>query len=256
MQLLRISCLAVLFVGLTACPAPKQKALPPPQLKLQGTLLVVNNRVLPDPAVQHMLQPYRQKVQAEMSEVIARADVPLTRKQPEGAMGNLVVDAMREAASDSTGQPVDLAFTNAGGVRNDLGAGPITMGSVFEVMPFDNTIVVFELTGEALQKTLNSVAGRGGDPVSGVRMAIERGRATDILIDGKALDLKAKYRIATNDYVFDGGGHFGGLHEAEKVVRTGVLLRDALISEIRKRSQKDGVLHPLVDGRMRRLESR
>lgn len=256
MRNLCIASLSLLALSLSACPAAKQKQPEKPQLDFHGTLLAIDKSVQPDPAIQQMIQPYSQKVQAEMSELIARADAPLTRTHPEGAMGNLIVDAMRDAATDSTGKPVDVAFTNAGGVRNDLGAGPITMGSIFEVMPFDNTIVVFELSGEALQKTLNSVAGRGGDPVSGLRMAIDRGQATDIIINGKALDLKAKYRVATNDYVFDGGGHFGGLREATKVVRTGVLLRDALIDEVRKRSQKDGVLHPQIDGRMRVLEAR
>ncbi len=251
-----ISVAALGSVYISACPVKAVPQKPASALETQGTLLAIDKSVPADPAIQQMIAPYAKKVSAEMSEVIAQAETALTRTHPEGKMGDLVVDAMRRAASDSTGKAVDIAFTNAGGVRNDIGAGPITMGSVFEVMPFDNTIVVFELTGEALQKTLDSVAGRGGDPVSGMRMAVERGRAVDVQIAGKPLDPKAHYRVATNDYVFDGGGHFGGLREASKVVRTGVLLRDALIDEIRQRSQKDGILRVQLDGRMRVKEAK
>lgn len=246
-----LSLLLLSFVGCrTSPPAEPSK----PQITIDGTSLAVNDSVPPDPSVQAMLAPFTEQVAAEMKQTIATADAALTRDRPEGAMGNLVVDAMRKAAADSTGKPVDVAFTNAGGVRNDLPAGVITLGSVFEVMPFDNTIVVFELSGEALQKTLNSVAGRGGDPVSGLRMRISKGNAVDVVIGGKALDPEGHYRVATNDYVFDGGGRFGGLHEAKRVVRTGVLLRDALVAEIQRRNKRDGSLRPLVDGRMQKRE--
>ncbi|MFH1807322.1 MAG: 5'-nucleotidase C-terminal domain-containing protein [Pseudomonadota bacterium] len=222
-----------------------------PELPVEGTSLAVDDRFPPAADVERLIASYRGEVEAEMLVAVATAPVAITRGRPEGTLGNLIADSIRTAAERNTGQPVDLAFSNAGGVRNDIPAGKVTVGTLFEVMPFDNSIVVFELSGEDLQRTLDSLAARGGDPMSGARYLLKDGRAQDLTIGGRPINPKGRYRVATNDYVFDGGGRIAGLDRATRVVRTGVLLRDALIDQVRELSRGDGTLQLSVDGRIR-----
>ncbi len=246
----------LLLLGLAACRSDGEVRPTRPAPELSGTILAVDDKLPPDPELEALIAPYRVAVEAEMRELVATAPAPIERRNPEGPLGNLVADAIRAGGAEATGKPVDLAFNNSGGIRNNIPAGPITVGTLFEVMPFDNSIVVFELKGESLQRTLDSAAGRGGDPISGGRLVISRGAATQVTIGGRPLDPERTYRVATNDYVFDGGGRFGGLKDASKVVRTGVLLRDALIEHVRRVTNAEGQLIVAVDGRVQKQEQR
>jgi len=220
-------------------------------LDLNTTSIAVDGRLPAAADVEQLVAPYRTEVEREVKQVLARAPQVIDSGRPEGALGNLLADAMRDAAGEATGTRVDIAFTNSGGIRNAIPAGDVTVGTIFEVMPFDNSIVVFDLPGTALKSMLDSMAARGGDPISGVRYAIQHSRANQIEVAGKPLDEKAIYRVATSDYVFDGGGRYAGMHAASRVVRTNVMMRDALIDKVSALAKADGTLTVSADGRIR-----
>lgn len=184
--------------------------------------------------IQQKLVAPRQSVEAEMQEVLGESARELTRGKPESLLGNMIVDMMREEAGELTGKPVDVAFTNLGGLRANLPKGPLTRGSVLEVMPFDNAIVVFELSGADLEEVLARMALRGGDPVSGVQYRLENQKALNIRVGGQPLDPARTYRVCTNDYIMDGGGKYESLKRAKNVNRTGVGIRDTLVSHIQR----------------------
>lgn len=182
-----------------------------------------------DSAVQFMLQPYADSVNSSMNTVIAQLAVDVDKRQPESTLGNLMADAMKVIGEKYYNTNIDASLVNYGGIRiPSVKAGAITRGKVFEMMPFDNIIVLQKLKGTVLKEFLDHVAGRGGWPVSGITMQIKNKKAENIMIGGKALDLNVVYTIANSDYVANGGDDCAMLRTIPQL-NNGFLFRDALI---------------------------
>ena len=182
-----------------------------------------------DSFLQVMLQPYADSVNSSMNAVIAQLAVDVDKRQPESTLGNLMADAMKVIGEKYYKTTIDASLVNYGGIRiPSVKAGAITRGKVFEMMPFDNIIVLQKLKGTVLKEFLDHVAGRGGWPVSGITMQIKNKKAENIMIGGKALDLNAVYTIANSDYVANGGDNCEMLRTIPQL-NNGFLFRDAII---------------------------
>jgi 2',3'-cyclic-nucleotide 2'-phosphodiesterase (5'-nucleotidase family) len=182
-----------------------------------------------------MIQPYRQEVDRTMNEVVGFAPVALEKKQPEGTLGNFMADALLERARAVFLVPVDAAVVNFGGIRlNQLPAGPVTNGKIFELMPFDNLLVLQKLKGDVLQRFLNLTAARGGWPVAGITLEIRGQEAIRVRIGGRPLDTAAVYTIANSDFVANGGDNADMLRGLPQI-SNGYLVRDALFDHIKNR---------------------
>jgi 2',3'-cyclic-nucleotide 2'-phosphodiesterase (5'-nucleotidase family) len=171
----------------------------------------------------------------------------------ESTLGDLVTDAMRAESK------ADLAFTNSGGLRADLPAGVITKGSVYEVIPFDNTLVVVKLTGVEVRGMLEEGLGHGRvSQQSGLRYRFDLSRPPGrrllsvSLRDSSALDDARTYFVVVNNFMATGGDNYDTLARAKEQTDTGVLMRDALEHFIAERT-KDGPLDVRTDGRIERV---
>lgn len=228
----------------------KQRADPTGEVETEGRILALDRRVPAAEDLEARLETPRHDVEAEMTQIVGRAARKLTRGKPEGLLGNFVCDVMRLHAQEITGQEVHMAWSNLGGLRADLPAGDLTVGSVLEVMPMDNAIVVFELKGVDVQGVLDRSASHGGDPVSGVRYRVDGRKAVDVLIAGAPLDVEKTYRLATNDYIIDGGGKYESVNKAKNVNRTGVLIRDAMLHAIQEETRAGREIDARIEGRV------
>ncbi len=160
-----------------------------------------------DTAIVALIAPYKQQLDAVMNEVIAYSAEELHKAQPESGLGNLMADIIHEGAAQHYAQAIDFGVVNYGGIRlSTLPAGPITRGKVFELMPFDNKVVVLKVKGDVVQQLFDRMAVRGGWPISkSVQFTIHNDQPEDIIIGGAPLDLNRIYRIAISDFVANGG---------------------------------------------------
>ncbi|MBN1504184.1 MAG: 5'-nucleotidase C-terminal domain-containing protein [Candidatus Eisenbacteria bacterium] len=211
--------------------------------------------VEPDKATAAVVDSYSRKFAAEIDRVVAVASVPISTGRQESALGNLVADVMREAAG------VDMAFTNAGGIRAGLDAGPVTIGEIFRILPFDNTIVTMYLTGEQVRKLLEEgTSSRGVVQVSGLRFSCRQDdpageRVKSIwLEDGTPLSPSGRYLVATNDFMAAGGDRFTTFKEGDTIRNTQVLVRDSVISSMEKIQLAGGQVTPPSLGRVELLQ--
>ena len=125
---------------------------------------------------------------------------------------------------------VDVAFMNSGGIRiPDLPAGPITQGKVYELMPFDNLMVLIKMKGSLLKQYLDTLAANDGIIESGITMQITNKTAQQVMIGGKPLDLNADYIIAHSDYVVINTSMLKNIKRSTN----GYLLRDAILDYIK-----------------------
>lgn len=188
-----------------------------------------------------LLQPYADSVNKSMLGIIAVAEIDLEKKQPEGTLGNVMVDAMLAKAKQAYKIPVDAAFINYGGIRLPvIPQGNITRGKVFELAPFDNDIVIQKLSGKVLQVFLNHISEKGGWPAAGITWQIKDKAAVNILVNGQPLNETEDYTVAMVDYVANGGDDCVMLRPIPQK-SIGYVLRDALIeyfSELHTQGKK------------------
>ncbi|HEX6914358.1 MAG TPA: 5'-nucleotidase C-terminal domain-containing protein [Chitinophagaceae bacterium] len=200
--------------------------------ELRYTQYAVNSNEGEDSFLLKMLAPYKDSLVKTMNRVIGFSLEPVYERSA-ASIGNFITDAMKEQATERFGRKVDLAIMNSGGIRSYLPAGDITIGKMYELMPFDNMLVIQELPGSVLQQLFERAAGAGGWPVSGVTMNIVNRKAENIQVGGKPLELERKYVVAISDYLANGGDQCPMLRTVPQQ-NVGYLFRDALIEYVQK----------------------
>lgn len=197
--------------------------------KLQYSQYRITPQQAPDSGLLVMLSPYRDSVNRSMNDVLATLEVALEKKQPEGPLGNLLADALLTMAREKFATRVDAAVINYGGIRiTQVAAGPMTRGKVFELMPFDNLLILQKLPGSVLQQFLDLTAARGGWPFAGITYVIRDKKATEVRVGGEPLDPAREYVLANSDYVANGGDNADMLRPIPQITN-GYLMRDAII---------------------------
>lgn len=203
--------------------------------EVSGTVLPVRPGEGEDQGVERVLRPYRDSIATEMSAPLCRTPRAYgTRGLRDGdtPLGDFVTDALREPAH------ADIAIQNVGGIRAGIPKGEVTVGDLYRVLPFDNRIVVVEMKGWQVRKLLDFIArriGKGGfAQVSGVRFVIRRDRASNIHVDGKPLDGNRTYRVATIDFLYDGGDGYTAFSKAGPAEDTGLGQREAAIEFLQR----------------------
>lgn len=192
----------------------------------------INQTVQTDATVASIIKPYGDSVNKSMNDVIGVTEAALDKAQPEGALGDFMVDAYFAMAKIKYNQQVDGAVMNFGGIRlTQLAAGNITRGKVFELMPFDNLLILQKMKGSVLQQFLDLVAGRGGWPLANITMQIKDKKAVNVMIGGQPLDPQKEYTIANSDFVANGGDNADMLRAIPQQTN-GYLMRDAIIDYI------------------------
>lgn len=197
------------------------------------------------------LQPVKQKIDKEMDVVIGKAAENMIAGKPESLLSNFNADVYRQTASDFLKFQADVGIVNLGGLRTQINMGDITVRKVFELMPFENELVIVWLKGNKLNELLQSFAAIGGQGVSGVRFEIKNSKAENITVGGIPLDSEKTYTIATNDYLAAGNDKMPQLAQNEKTVFTGIKIRDMLLAYIKAETAKGNVIQSKLDGRIK-----
>ena len=206
--------------------------------------------IAPDPEVQRIVDEANAAVAPIKNEVVGRTNVDLTRVQvpsdPPGGesnLGDVATDSMNWRADQLEGA-VDFAFTNAGGIRADILAGDITYGEVVEAFPFQNVLTTTTLTGAQVEDVLEQGASGqfGMVQVSGLRFTYapnqpvgSRVASVTVAATGQPLDPNATYRVATNDFMYNGGDNYTTFQQgANPVIYSDQLLYDVLTEYVRQ----------------------
>jgi len=215
----------------------------------------VDKEIKEDAALAALLQPYVDKVDAVLNDVIGNATAPFlnddTRKM-ETAIGDMVADSMLWYAN-SQNLGVDFAFQNGGGIRTSLGDGDIQKRTIYEVLPFDNSVMTVTLKGSDVQALFDYIpetVGHGANPQvsEGVSFTIDTaaGTVSDVLINGSPIDPNKEYVIATNSYLVSGGDGYKMFKNNIASYDSSLMQRDAFIDYVQFLG---GTITPEVKGR-------
>jgi 5'-nucleotidase len=212
-----------------------------------------------------LIEHYRPFAAAVIARPVSKSagPIPMQRNAAgESALGDLIADGMLEAARSVAGR-VDVAFTNSGGIRNDLvpsaAGGVITFGDVFNVLPFGNVVIVKTMTGDAIARLLDQQfvgSSRVLQPSSGFSYEWDstkpegsRVNRASIRIDGEPLVATEQYRVATLDFIWNGGDQFTIAAESSDPVAVGTDV-DVFVAYLGKHSP----VSPGPQNRIRRVQ--
>lgn len=201
---------------------------------------------LEDAAYLEVLAPISAELDREMNVVIGYAPEDMEVHAPECKMLNWATDALYAKAQQYYPGEVHFAVVNIGGMRTPWKAGDITRRHIFELMPFDNELVVLTLSGEDVIDLCQVFATDGGQGVSGLRMVAEDKQLADVTIHGEPVQKDAYYHVATSDYLAGGTDHMIPLTHATEIWRSNLKIRDLYLDYV----QEVKTVTATIDGRM------
>ncbi len=214
------------------------------------TAVAASQTLQPDPEIAAIVESRRAEAEKYTSRVVGTIKNDLDNPRDECGLGNMITDGILEYGRQQ-GWRTDVAFYNAAGVRAPLKAGPVTYGQLYQVLPFENTIVNVDLTGAQLKEVFEDASGRAGRLQIGGGKWVYRflnnpsERVLEATIGGAALDLARLYHVATIDYLLLGGdGHtwFGK--------GTNVVYGDIEVDAVAAYMTAHSPLDPKVEGRI------
>lgn len=219
-------------------------------------LLPVDDSVTPVAGIQAVIDTYNASLKDMMNVVVGETQTALDGAREnvrtrETNLGNLVADIMRH------GVGADIAFGNGGGIRASIAQGKVTVGDVFTVLPFDNTLVLIEVTGEQILQALEVGVGKypaqlgGFLQISGMSFVFdpskpEGQRVVSAKVGDAALDPARKYKLAVNDFMAAGGDGYVMFMDAKVLANTGEMLRDVAVRYF----QAVKTVNPQIEGRI------
>lgn len=243
---------ALLLLGTLACKVPKPS--------ITGSSNMVVSQQPADTAWFNWLTIYSDSLHKTMNGIIGKTDTSWNIARPNSNLGNLITDCLIDYGNhylhDSLKYALpEIALMNTGGIRTSLPSGNITLYNLFEVLPFENEMVLVKCRGSLLDSIVQYTALRGGEPFSKLTYSLHKlseknFSATHILCNNKPIKSDQYYWIVTNDYLANGGDGFFQFLNADKKIFTRIKIRDAVKKVLETESFYMGKIQPRNERRI------
>lgn len=195
-------------------------------LSISGTKLSLNQESSEKQEVSRFISPFKDSMDRAMNQVLAESSVSMEVGRPSSLLGNWASDALfvHETRAVKLSEPI-FCLLNTGGIRSSLGQGEVTLGDIFRIMPFENSVVWIRLPISTLEKIQNYLQLSGGEPISNA--AMRQGKLT---VNG-VTEKTAYFWVITTDYLANGGDRMDFFQDAIERIDKKTLLRDVFIEE-------------------------
>ena len=203
-----------------------------------------------NPQLTALIASYKTRMEAEIRDTVGVAAQTLRKGFPQSLLSNFTADAMQQMAEQLWGK-VDFSVMNMGGLRSTLNQGAITVGNVYEIYPFENRLVLLELSGKDVKVFFDFVASQGGQGLSGtVNLVVKKNKVESLKIDGKPLNKNKTYRIATIDYLAEGNDGMVVFQQAKHRETSNKLLRDWMVEYVKTLTANNIEINATLDNRI------
>ncbi len=204
---------------------------------------------LQNDAMDSLIAPYKAEKEASMNVVIGEVAETMEVGKPESKLTNLIADILLTEGRKYV-EDVDMAVTNVGGIRRTLFAGPITIGDVFEILPFDNSLLVLEYKGSDILALADAVAVKGGESIAGMTLTIRDGKAENVRVGGEEVDTARVYKVVSTDYLSWGNDQLEPLANYIKSTPLNMMMRDAMFDYVTCATIKGEKISSKLDNRI------
>ena len=251
MRVFYLSILSFCFV-LVACKTESNQ-------QKYGYNIEINQQVLSDSSIVKYYQPFKKNLEESLMNTPISYS-PETYKKNDGelnsTLSNMFADATYEMSNPvfnkMSGENIDIVLLNNGGIRSIISKGNISEKTAFELMPFENSIVVLELSGLSIIKMIDYLRKvKLQHPISGLQITLNNDYSVnEVKINGVSIENEKKYYVATTDYLLEGGDKMYFLAETTKTTDINYKMRDILIDYFKKYD----TLKLKSDNRFRRIK--
>ena len=202
----------------------------------KSAVIGISTQIPDDTAIIRQIAPYKAKLQAEISQVIGESAVDMPKqKTGEYALGNWMADVYLEEAKTKFPK-AQIGLVASGGIRAGIQTGPFTIGNAFEIMPFENELVVLAIKGSVLSEIVAEHNKSKKLNFSGILVSLKSANST-ISLDGIITHPDSTYYLATSDYLANGGDNLTMLKKRTEIFYTKIKVRTAIIEHIQKLSE-------------------
>ena len=208
-----------------------------------GYNIEINQKVLSDSSIVKYYQPFKKILEESLMNTPISYS-PETYKKNDGelnsTLSNMFADATYEMSNPvfnkMSGKNIDIVLLNNGGIRSIISKGNISEKTAFELMPFENSIVVLELNGLSIIKMIDYLRKvKLQHPISGLQITLNNDYSVnEVKINGVDIENEKKYYVATTDYLLEGGDKMYFLAETTKTTDIHYKMRDVFIDYFKK----------------------
>jgi len=211
------------------------------QIKAQQE--AIDSTIVANKRIDSFINPFKNHLNKELDTPLANASSNLTKTDGElvSSLGNLMADICLTQANPifekRENKNIDFVLLNYGGIRAPIPKGNITARNAFEVMPFENELVVVELSGVKTEELLTYLATeKKAHPIANMSLKVtkEENQYSEVIINGNSFDETKNYFVLTSDYLQQGGDNMKFFSNPIKIYKTEYKLRNALIDYFKK----------------------
>tara|TARA_B110000305_G_C19442679_1_gene642891 strand:- start:970 stop:1707 length:738 start_codon:yes stop_codon:yes gene_type:complete len=230
-----------------------------------STIIVVDKNIPEQKFDEIELSKYRDSISKEMNKVINHSLITMEVGCPEGLLGDFISDLsilyIKKNFPENKFNP-DFCILNNGGFRNSLNKGSITIGDVFQIMPFDNYLLILEIKGNEMndlinyikEKSTTNISRKSGVPLSGIRVKISGDKVSRCMINNQMYDPLKTYKVLTTNYLASGGDNMDFFKNCKTMFNTKLLLRDVIIKYIEELGENNIKINTQFDGRVQIIQ--
>jgi len=195
-------------------------------LTLSGTKVPLNIDSNEKQEVSSFISPFKDSMDRAMNLILAESSVSMEVGRPSSLLGNWASDALfvNQTRTVKLSEPI-FCLLNTGGLRSSIGKGPVTLGDIFRIMPFENNVVWLRLPISSLDKIEYYLQQSGGEPISNASMFQGRFSVNNVTEETKFV------WVITTDYLANGGDRMDFFQDAVERNDKKTLLRDIFIEE-------------------------
>ena len=205
--------------------------------KIEGKQLPITEKGSETPEIENFIKPYRDHINRDLDSILAYSPETLDKSTGkwQTTIGNLMADVCLQRGNlvfkAREKKDIDLCLLNHGGIRAILPKGNVTTRTAYEIMPFENSLIVVALNGnQILDIASYIIKEKKPQPLSGMTFTISKDNiAKNILIQGKPIDLSKTYYVVTNDYLANGGDNMSFFLKATQKFDLNYKIRNVLI---------------------------
>lgn len=210
--------------------------------EIRGERISIDDKISPDRDIEEFVKPYSDHINKTLDSILAYNPHDLNKSEGElnTAIGNLMADIVMDQANpifkSRTGNNIDMVLLNHGGIRSTIGKGPVTARTAYSIMPFENEIVVVELTSDKIKEMLSYLeSNKTAHPISGIEIKLDRNyKITGTAINGEPIESGKTYFVATSDYLQQGGDNMDFFKDPVELHYIDYKIRNAIIDYFSK----------------------
>ena len=210
-------------------------------VKTTAEIITIDSTLSEKAAYNKLIAPYRNKMIAEINTVISYAPKNINRYdgKMQSSLGNLLADLCYERANvifkERTEKEIDFSMFNYGGIRASISQGVVTNKNPFELMPFENSLVVVELSGKKIMELIDYfIKNKSAHPLSkNIELLINTDTSYQLKINNQKFDLSENYFVLTSDYLQSGGDKMDFFKNPISLFKTDYKMRHAIIDEFK-----------------------